>query len=80
MAAWRNGIASDYDIGDQEIAGSTPAVVIFGACFQRNPTPTVVVGKASCLNSLCRSVMNLYQKHALFYLLAVFILSLLSST
>ena len=29
-AAWRNGIASDYDnVGDQEIAGSTPAVVIF---------------------------------------------------
>jgi hypothetical protein len=45
MAAWRNGIASDYDIGDQEIAGSTPAVVIFGACFQRNPTPTVIVGR-----------------------------------
>ncbi|KAG2139227.1 hypothetical protein DEU56DRAFT_755549 [Suillus clintonianus] len=29
MAAWRNGIASDYDNnGNQEIAGSTPAVVI----------------------------------------------------
>ena len=29
MAAWRNGIASDYDVRcNQEIAGSTPAVVI----------------------------------------------------
>ncbi len=28
MAAWRNGIASDYETGNQEIAGSTPAVVI----------------------------------------------------
>jgi hypothetical protein len=33
-AAWRNGIASDYELaklgkGYQEIAGSTPAVVIF---------------------------------------------------
>ena len=35
MAAWRNGNASDYDrrvkparLGNQEIAGSTPAVVI----------------------------------------------------
>ena len=30
MAAWRNGIASDYDpfgVCNQEIAGSTPAVV-----------------------------------------------------
>lgn len=27
MAAWRNGIASDYDLRYQEIAGSTPAVV-----------------------------------------------------
>ena len=31
MAAWRNGIASDYDcfVAYQEIAGSSPAVVIF---------------------------------------------------
>lgn len=29
MAAWRNGIASDYDLScNQEIAGSSPAVVI----------------------------------------------------
>lgn len=28
MAAWRNGIASDYDSeSNQEIAGSSPAVV-----------------------------------------------------
>ena len=29
MAAWRNGIASDYELIYQEIAGSSPAVVIF---------------------------------------------------
>ncbi len=36
MAAWRNGNASDYEesisrsiLSNQEIAGSTPAVVIF---------------------------------------------------
>ena len=29
MAVWRNGIASDYDILYQEIAGSTPVSVIF---------------------------------------------------
>ena len=36
-AAWRNGIASDYDFGNQEIAGSTPAVVICFCIRGKNP-------------------------------------------
>ncbi|KAK1230082.1 hypothetical protein PQX77_006836 [Marasmius sp. AFHP31] len=57
MAAWRNGIASDYDLVDyQEIAGSTPAVVNNGYSSAGEPD---LVGRGGLLPFASGTTENL---------------------